>query len=96
MHEVFKRQKEVSEAYHRGRAKVIGAVAQNLIQKAMAGNDRSQEFFLATQAGWSKTTVLVGAGGGAVQFEHTVDPSKLSDSALTELLAARVSPNPAN
>ena len=96
MHEIFKRQPEVSEAYHRGRAKIIGAIAQNLIQKAMAGNDRSQEFFLATQGGWSKTTVLVGANGGAVKVEHTVDPARLSDSALTELLAARVSPNPAN
>ena len=42
------------------------------------------------------TQEVVGANGGAVQFEHTVDPAKLSDSALTELLAARVSPNPAN
>lgn len=92
MHEVFKRQAEVSEAYHRGRAKIIGAIAQNLIQKAMAGNDRSQEFFLATQGGWSKTTVLVGANGGAVQVEHGIDPTKLSSSALSELLAARVSP----
>lgn len=42
------------------------------------------------------TQEVVGANGGAVQFEHTVDPARLSDSALTELLAARVSPNPAN
>jgi hypothetical protein len=42
------------------------------------------------------TQEVVGAGGGAVQVEHTVDPTKLSSSALTELLAARVSPNPAN
>lgn len=42
------------------------------------------------------TQEVVGAGGGAVQVEHTVDPTKLSSSALTELLAARVSPNTAN
>lgn len=36
------------------------------------------------------TQEVVGANGGAVKIDHTVDPAKLSDSALAELLAARV------
>ena len=38
------------------------------------------------------TQEVVGANGGAVQVEHGLDPTKLSSSALSELLAARVSP----
>ena len=55
-YEVMKRQPEVSERYKRGRAKVIGNVAKNLIQKATSGDNQAMIFYLKTQAGWKETT----------------------------------------
>lgn len=55
-YEVMKRQPEVSERYKRGRAKVIGTVAKNLIQKATSGDNQAMIFYLKTQAGWKETT----------------------------------------
>lgn len=52
--ELMKRNKAVSGLYKKGRAKTIGAVAQNLIQKARNGDTASQIFFLKTQAGWKE------------------------------------------
>lgn len=46
------RQPEVLDAYKRGKAKAIGAVAQNLISQAQAGNTSAAIFYLKTQAGW--------------------------------------------
>ena len=52
LREVEKRQPEVSDAYKKGRAKAIGNVAKNLIQKANDGNITAAIFYLKTQAGW--------------------------------------------
>jgi uncharacterized protein (DUF2384 family) len=40
-------------AYARGRARAIGRVAGNLVQRAYGGDHKAQEFYLRTQAGWS-------------------------------------------
>ena len=57
-YEVMKRQPEVSERYKRGRAKTIGSIAKNLIQKAQSGDNAAMIFYLKTQAGWKETTVV--------------------------------------
>jgi hypothetical protein len=82
MHEVFKRQPEVSEAYHRGRAKITGAIAQNLIQKAMAGDYQSQSLYLRTQAGWSETTKL-----DHTSSDKSMSPREMTDEELEAELA---------
>lgn len=50
--EIRKRQKKVSLAYKRGKAKVTHDIASSLITNAKAGCTSSQIFFLKTQAGW--------------------------------------------
>ncbi len=77
MHEVFKRQPEVSEAYKRGRASVIAVVAQNLITKAKNGDTSSQIFFLKTQAGWKETQVL-----DHTSSDRTMSPREMTDDEL--------------
>ncbi len=59
-----------------------------------AAADLLNPAIIARDLGLADKTEITGANGGAVQIEHTVDPAKLSDSTLAELLAARV--NPAN
>jgi len=53
---IIERDPQVSELYKKGRAKAIGFVAQNLIQKAQGGDLGAQIFYLKTQAGWKETT----------------------------------------
>jgi IS30 family transposase len=57
LHEIMKRQPEVSEHYKRGKAKAIGSIAQSLVQKARDGDTTSAIFYLKTQAGWKETIV---------------------------------------
>lgn len=56
--EIIDRDPEVSELYKKGRAKAVGFVAQNLIQKARDGDLGAQIFYLKTQAGWKDTTAI--------------------------------------
>ena len=56
--EILDRDPEVSELYKKGRAKAVGFVAQNLIQKARDGDLGAQIFYLKTQAGWKDTTAI--------------------------------------
>ena len=64
-------------AYHRGKAQCINQVAESLVQKARGGDTRAQEFYLATQARWSKTK----------EVQHTVPDSVLDDEARSARLA---------
>jgi len=52
------RQPEVNAAYKRGRAEIIGKVAESLVQDALDGDTTSRIFFLKTQAGWRETARL--------------------------------------
>ncbi len=76
---IMQRDPQVGERYKRGKARVIGSIAQSLITKARAGDTTSMIFFLKTQAGWRETT----------RIEHDLepqgsafDPFELSDEAL--------------
>ena len=52
------RDPEIAERYKRGKAKVIGTIAQGLIAKARSGDTASMIFFLKTQAGWREVAPL--------------------------------------
>ena len=52
---MIERDPDISLRYKRGKAKAVGAVAQNLIQQARDGNVTASIFYLKTQAGWKET-----------------------------------------
>ena len=52
---MIERNADISLRYKRGKAKAIGAVAQNLIKKAREGDNACMMFYLKTQAGWRET-----------------------------------------
>jgi len=63
----MERDEEVSAKYKKGKAKAVGFVAQNLIQKARSGDLGAQIFYLKTQAGLKETQRLEGAGNDGEQ-----------------------------
>lgn len=73
---ILEREPEVSELYKKGRAKAVGFVAQNLIQKARGGDLGAQIFYLKTQAGWKETQKVEGGGSSG---EHVVAYKWLDD-----------------
>jgi len=73
---ILERDPEVSELYKKGRAKAVGFVAQNLIQKARSGDLGAQIFYLKTQAGWKETQKVEGGGNSG---EHVVAYKWLDD-----------------
>jgi len=66
MFEIFKRQPEVSVAYRRGRAKIIGVLSQNCIQRAQNGCFQSLSLYMRTQAGWTDKLELAHSGSVGV------------------------------
>lgn len=83
------RDEEIAARYKRGKAKVIGVIAQGLINKARGGDTASMIFFLKTQAGWRETS----------RIEHDLpqDPGAPEESAgqrlavMLDRIAARQS-----
>lgn len=71
---MLERDPDISERYKRGKARAVGAVAQNLIKKAREGDNACMMFYLKTQAGWRETqhVEMTGKDGGPVQTETTV------------------------
>ena len=67
-YQIMERQPDVSVRYKRGRAKAIGSVAKNLIQKAQSGDNQAMTFYLKTQAGWRETA----------QVDHTSSDGSMS------------------
>ena len=61
--DILDRDEEVSALYKKGKARAVGFVAQNLIQKARTGDLGAQIFYLKTQAGWKETQRIEGSGG---------------------------------
>ena len=64
---------------HAERAKINGMVGKKVIEQALEGDYRSQEFFLRSRGGWSPTQTVV-------ETEQDVDP-ELDESAIDTLLA---------
>jgi len=75
-YDIMERDEEVSAQYKKGKARAVGFVAQNLIQKARSGDLGAQIFYLKTQAGWKETQRLEGAGNDG---EHVHAYKWLSD-----------------
>lgn len=65
---IMEREPDVSERYKRGKAKAIGAVAQNLIKKARDGDNACMMFYLKTQAGWRETQHIEHSGGLSINL----------------------------
>lgn len=74
--DILERDEEVFAQYKKGKAKSVGAVAQSLVQKALAGDTASAIFFLKTQAGWKETQRVEGAGDSG---EHILAYKWLDD-----------------
>lgn len=68
-YDIMERDAEVSAQYKKGKAKAVGFVAQNLIQKARGGDLGAQIFYLKTQAGWKETQKVEGPG---TEGEHII------------------------
>ena len=74
--DILERDKEVSALYKKGKARAVGFVAQNLIQKARSGDLGAQIFYLKTRAGWKETQRIEGAGDTG---EHVIAYKWLDD-----------------
>jgi len=69
---MMEREPDISEAYKRGKAKAIGAVASGLLARARAGDTASAIFYLKTQAGWREVsrTEVGGIDGGDIIIQQ--------------------------
>ena len=74
--DILERDEEVSALYKKGKARAVGFVALNLIQKARGGDLGAQIFYLKTQAGWKETQRVEGAGDTG---EHVIAYKWLDD-----------------
>lgn len=75
---IRERQPEVNAAYKRGRAEIIGKVAESLVQDALDGDTTSRIFFLKTQAGWRETA----------KIDHTSSDGSMKPQVI-EIVAAK-------
>ena len=89
--DLIARHPQAKAAFEEGKAQTIAKVAGSLVRKALNGDTTSAIFYLKTQAGWKETQVQehTGKDGGPIEQAVTVDPSLISDAALTEFMAAR-------
>ena len=85
---IRERQPEVNAAYKRGRAEIIGKVAESLVQDALDGDTTSRIFFLKTQGGWRETTkVDHTSSDGSMSPQKPVDLSNAPQEVLDWILA---------
>lgn len=75
---ILERDPDISERYKRGKARAIGAVAQNLIKKARDGDNACMMFYLKTQAGWRETS----------HIDHTSSDGTMTPVNRIEIVAA--------
>jgi len=61
------------------KAEIVGAIGSVVVQQALAGDFKSQEFYLRSKGGWSPNSTLN-------EVEQTEDPD-LDESAIDTLLA---------
>lgn len=64
-------------------------VARSLYNQAVQGNTTAAIFWLKTRAGWRETLHVDSTSSDGSMTPNTIDPSKLSDTALEELVNAR-------
>lgn len=76
-------------AFEEGKAETKAKVAGALVRKALSGDTASAIFYLKTQAGWKETSVQEHTGKDGGPIETTINPKRLSTTALQEIIAAR-------
>lgn len=76
-YDIMERQPDVSAHYKRGKAKAVGNIAKNLVQKAQNGDTASMMFYLKTQAGWRET----------VHVDNTSSDGSMSPKGLSDFYA---------
>jgi hypothetical protein len=78
---IMAREPDVSERYKRGKAKAVGAVAQNLIKKAREGDNACMMFYLKTQAGWRETQQVdhISSDGSLAPTRIVIEAAKADD-----------------
>jgi len=82
------RQPKVNAAYKRGRAEIIGKVAESLVQDALDGDTTSRIFFLKTQAGWRETAKIDHTSSdGSMSPQKPVDLSNAPQEVLDWIIA---------
>ena len=69
-YDIMQRDEDIAARYKRGKAKAIGIVAKNLMEKARSGNIAAQIFFLKTQAGWKETVAVENVVPPTVVMEY--------------------------
>jgi hypothetical protein len=73
-----------------GLARANAVVASTLFSAARRGNITACIFWMKTRGGWRETSKVEHAGTPGEPIElRPLDPSRLSDATMTELLAAR-------
>ena len=73
-----------------GKAKANGQVGKTLFQKVMSGDTTAMIWWTKTQMRWAETHRLEHTSpDGSMTPKPALDVTKLSDSALAEILAAR-------
>ncbi len=81
---IMKRNPDVLLRYKRGKAKVVGIVAQSLIQKARGGDNTAAIFYLKTQAGWKETSVVDNTSS-----DGSMSPVQMTDEQVSKELEKR-------
>jgi hypothetical protein len=72
-----------------GKAKANSKIGQTLYQKAMDGDTTAMIFWAKTQMRWSETARIEHTSpDGSMTPKPAIDVSKLSDSAIAEIIAA--------
>lgn len=73
---IMEREPDIFERYKKGRAKAVGNIASNLINKAQNGDLGAQVFYLKTQAGWKDTTAV----------EHTSPDGSMTPTKIERII----------
>ena len=77
----IKEDEDIHRAYTRGRAKAVAGIAGGVIRAAQEGDMRAAQFYLQTQAGWSKKTQLEHTGEDGGEIVVNLVPDEDGDGA---------------
>ena len=71
------------------RAKANATIGGALFNKAKGGDTTAMIFWMKTQAGWKETSIVEGSGPNGEHLHKVgIDATRLSDTALAELIEA--------